>query len=451
MIRAISPIDGRYEKKTEALGKYFSEAALIRYRLFVEIEYFKSLIKLNLPQLKSVHKSHIDLLDMWIDNLSDDDFINIKNIETETNHDVKAVEYYIKNKFIEIGLTDVLEFVHFGLTSQDINNTAFPLMIRDGIHNVYLPMLNSIIDQIKSKASLYKQSAMLCHTHGQPASPSTMGKELMVFVERLTDQKNIIENLPFKAKFGGATGNFNAHIIAYPSINWVEFSDQFIESIGLIRSKFTTQIAHYDHLAAIFDALSRIHTILMDLAKDIWTYISMNYFSQKSLKNEVGSSTMPHKINPIDFENAEGNLGFANSMLRHLSEKLPISRLQRDLTDSTVLRNVGVPIGHAIIAFSSLAKGLNKIDLNESKLSSDLNNNWAIISEAIQTILRRENYPKPYEALKALTRGGDKVTEDSIRIFITELNISDAVKKELHAITPWNYIGNAADIIYSLD
>ncbi|MCL4142403.1 UNVERIFIED_CONTAM: hypothetical protein GTU68_032510 [Idotea baltica] len=444
MLNAISPIDGRYHQKTASLTPYFSEGALIKYRVVVEINYLCALSDIKLPQLEDLTDNHKSELIKWASRLSESGARSIKEIERTTNHDVKAVEYYIKDKLEQMGLSHLVEFVHFGLTSQDINNTAFPMMIKDSIKQVYIPLLAELMEALTEKATRYSKTPILSHTHGQPASPSTMGKEFKVFIERLQDQMILLNALPIKAKFGGATGNFNAHLVAYPDVDWVGFSNDFISSLGLVRSQHTTQIAHYDHLAAVFHAMARLHTILIDLCRDIWTYISMNYFTQKSLKNEVGSSTMPHKINPIDFENAEGNLGLANAVLYHLAEKLPISRLQRDLTDSTVLRNIGVPMGHGIIAFQSILKGLQKIDINEDKIRYDLDQNWAIISEAIQTILRREGYPKPYEALKALTRGSDKITAQSISAFIDELNISSEIKSELRAITPWNYTGNAA-------
>ncbi len=442
-LSAISPVDGRYRKATEALAAYFSEFALIRYRVEVEIEYFISLAELPVQQLADklteAHKS--SLRNLYL-NFTEANAQKIKDTEKVTNHDVKAVEYFIKEELDKIGLGELKEFVHFGLTSQDINNTAIPLSIKRAINEQYVPQLNSIIDLLLQFSNEWKNIPLLARTHGQPASPTRLGKEVYVFAERLNIQKNQLTQIPFSAKFGGATGNFNAHHVAYPTNNWQQFGNQFVnEVLGLSRSQTTTQIEHYDNLAALFDCLKRINTIQIDLCRDMWTYISMDYFKQKVNKNEVGSSAMPHKVNPIDFENAEGNFGIANAIFEHLSAKLPISRLQRDLTDSTVLRNVGVPLAHTAISFASLLKGLNKLLLNEAKIKEDLENNWAVVAEAIQTVLRRENYPQPYEALKALTRGADKIDGALIAKFIDSLEVSDAVKTELRAITPYNYTG----------
>lgn len=442
-LSAISPVDGRYRKVTEALAAYFSEFALIRYRVEVEIEYFISLAELPVPQLagKLTETPKSALRNLYL-NFTEADAQRIKDTEKVTNHDVKAVEYFIKEELDKIGLSELKEFVHFGLTSQDINNTAIPLSIKRAINEQYIPQLNSIIDLLLQYANDWKNIPLLARTHGQPASPTRLGKEIYVFAERLNIQKNQLAQIPFSAKFGGATGNFNAHHVAYPANNWQQFGNQFVnEVLGLSRSQTTTQIEHYDNLAALFDCLKRINTIQIDLCRDMWTYISMDYFKQKVNKNEVGSSAMPHKVNPIDFENAEGNFGIANAIFEHLSAKLPISRLQRDLTDSTVLRNVGVPLAHTAISFASLLKGLNKLLLNEAKIKDDLENNWAVVAEAIQTVLRRENYPQPYEALKALTRGADKIDGALIATFIDSLQVSDAVKTELRAITPYNYTG----------
>ena len=440
MLKAVSPIDGRYERKTEKLQDYYSEYALIRYRVIVEVEYLIELINSGIPQLQEL-KAHVDDILKIKDNFSEEDAQSIKDIEKITNHDVKAVEYFIKDKMTQLGLTDHLEWIHFALTSQDINNTATPLMIRDFIKDVYNPEIAKVINRLKELAEEYKGIPILSRTHGQAASPSTVGKEIQVFVERLEIQFEQLSNISIKAKFGGATGNFNAHKVAFPKMDWPSFANQFIDRLGLSRSQHTTQIAHYDQIAAICQNAGRINTILIDLARDIWTYISMDYFKQKVIANEVGSSAMPHKVNPIDFENAEGNLGLANSIFSFLAQKLPVSRLQRDLTDSTVIRNIGVPFAHTSIAFQSLLKGLNKIILNEAQLENDLDKNWAVVSEAIQNILRRENYPKPYEALKALTRGNAKITEGSIKEFIETLEVSEEVKQELRVITPHNYIG----------
>lgn len=446
-LNAVSPIDGRYSKATEVLRNYFSEAALIKYRVRVEIEYFIALCNIPLPQLKEVNPSVFpDLRSIYLD-FTEADAQAIKDIEKVTNHDVKAVEYFIKEKFDGLGLQAFKEFIHFGLTSQDINNTSVPLSIKEAINEVYLPLLNQVNDLLKTYSKNWNEIPLLARTHGQPASPTTLGKEFYVFVERLQIQLKQLVAVPFSAKFGGATGNFNAHKVAFPNHNWIDFSNDFVNNIlGLNRSQTTTQIEHYDNLASLFDAMKRINTILVDLDRDIWTYISMDYFKQKLKEGEVGSSAMPHKVNPIDFENSEGNLGIANAILEHLSAKLPISRLQRDLTDSTVLRNIGVPFGHIVIGFNSLVKGLGKLILNEEQLKRDLDNNWAVAAEAIQTILRREGYPKPYEALKELTRKNEKITSDSIKNFIGTLNVSDEIKAELIQISPYNYIGYTADI-----
>ncbi len=442
MLTAISPIDGRYAAKTKELQEYFSEFALIKYRVLVEVEYFKALCQIPLPQLKAVDESYFDKLDKIVANFGVEEAEQIKAIERVTNHDVKAVEYFLKEQFDTIGLSQVKEFIHFGLTSQDINNTANPLMIKLAMEKVYYPLLADVIDQLYSLAKEWLDIPMLARTHGQPASPTRLGKEMLVFIERLKTQKALLEQVPYEAKFGGATGNYNAHHVAYPDIDWPSFGDQFVESkLGLYRSQYTTQIAHYDSEAALFQGISRINTILIDLARDIWTYVSMDYFKQKVVKGEVGSSAMPHKVNPIDFENAEGNLGIANAIFAHLANKLPISRLQRDLTDSTVLRNVGVPYGHTIIAFKSIQKGLAKLLLNAPKLAEDLEKNWMVVAEAIQNVLRREGFPKPYEALKELTRGKPVVTETDIKEFIDGLAVSDAIKLELKAIRPENYLG----------
>ena len=441
-LNAISPIDGRYRNKAEALAPFFSESALIKYRVLVEIEYFIALCEIPLPQLESVDSSLFDALRKLYTEFTDADATAIKEIEKVTNHDVKAVEYFIKEKFDALGLSEYKEFIHFGLTSQDINNTAVPLSIKEAMNAVYVPEYLTVLNKLEALAEEWNAVPMLARTHGQPASPTRLGKEIMVFVVRLKEQFNLLNDVPSAAKFGGATGNFNAHHVAYPSIDWKVFGTQFVqEKLGLQHSFPTTQIEHYDHMAALFDALKRINTILIDLDRDIWTYVSMDYFKQKIKKGEVGSSAMPHKVNPIDFENSEGNLGIANAIFEHLSAKLPISRLQRDLTDSTVLRNVGVPFGHTIIGFKSTLKGLNKLLLNESKFAEDLENNWAVAAEAIQTILRREGYPNPYEALKGLTRTNEAITQNSISNFIDTLDVSDAIKTELKAITPSNYTG----------
>ncbi len=441
-LTAISPIDGRYRSKTESLDNYFSEFGLIRYRVLVECEYFIALCNIPLKNLAGVDKNCFDKIRKIYNDFSFDDALRIKEIEKTTNHDVKAVEYFLKEKFDVLGLADYKEFIHFGLTSQDINNTAIPYSLRDAIKDVYYPLIEQIINTLADMAEQWKHVAMLAHTHGQPASPTRLGKELMVFVERLNKQLELLKSIPCSAKFGGATGGFNAHMVAYPEIDWVEFANNFVGNIlHLERLQTTTQIAHYDDLGAIFDNFKRINTILIDLCRDIWTYISMEYFKQKIKAGEVGSSAMPHKVNPIDFENAEGNLGVANAVFEHFSAKLPISRMQRDLTDSTVLRNIGVPLGHTVIALKSLQKGLGKLILNEDKLKADLEANWSVVAEALQTILRREGYPKPYETLKELTRTNSKVTEQSIHEFIQTLNVSDSVKEEMMKITPHNYTG----------
>ncbi len=441
-LNAISPIDGRYRNKVDVLGNYFSEEALIKYRVLVEIEYFIALCEIPLPQLENVDADVFDDLRKIYKTFSSEDAIAIKNIESVTNHDVKAVEYFIKEKFDALGLSEFKEFIHFGLTSQDINNTAIPLSIKDAMNDVYVPEYFTVLNKLKALSQEWAQVSMLARTHGQPASPTRLGKEIDVFVVRLEEQFNLLNDIPSAAKFGGATGNFNAHHVAYPNIDWKTFGDTFVqEKLGLQHSFPTTQIEHYDHMAALFDALKRINTILVDLDRDVWTYVSMDYFKQKIKKGEVGSSAMPHKVNPIDFENSEGNLGIANAIFEHLSAKLPISRLQRDLTDSTVLRNVGVPFGHTIIGFKSTLKGLNKLLLNESKFAEDLENNWAVVAEAIQTILRREGYPNPYEALKGLTRTNEKINQGSISNFIDTLEVSKEIKNELKQITPSNYTG----------
>ena len=440
-LHAISPIDGRYASKVNQLSKYFSEAALIKYRVRVEVEYYISLSKV-LPQLANVTEAHYKALREIHINFNDADAERVKEIEKTTNHDVKAVEYFIKEKLANTDLKEQLEFIHFGLTSQDINNTAIPLSLRDAIEDVFLLELNEVISELNAFAIEWKDIPMLARTHGQPASPTRLGKEIMVYADRLKEQYNGLISTPFSAKFGGATGNFNAHFVAYPAIDWVEFANEFVDdTLGLTRSQITTQVEHYDNLARLFDALNRINTILIDLNRDVWTYISMDYFKQKIKEGEIGSSAMPHKVNPIDFENSEGNLGIANALFEHLSAKLPVSRLQRDLTDSTVLRNVGVPIAHSLLAIKSLQKGLGKLLINEDKIQADLENNWAVVAEAIQTVLRRENFPKPYEALKELTRKNEKVTSASIANFIDGLSVSDEIKTELKAITPFNYTG----------
>lgn len=438
-LTAVSPIDGRYAGKTAPLREYFSEFALIRNRVRVEIEYFISLTKFGLSQLEGMENAE-DLRKTYTC-FTIEDAGRIKEIEKTTNHDVKAVEYFIKEKFREAGLERYSEFVHFGLTSQDINNTATPLSVKEALYDIIYPKMDEIIRELQERADEWKDIPMLARTHGQPASPTRLGKEIEVFVARLREQKSQLESIPVPAKFGGATGNMNAHKVAFPDRDWKTFADSFVAGLGLKRSCPTTQIEHYDNLAAIFDAFRRFNTILIDLCRDIWTYISMEYFRQRVIKGEVGSSAMPHKVNPIDFENAEGNLGMADAIFTHLSMKLPVSRLQRDLTDSTVLRNIGVPFGHSLIAFESILKGLGKLLLNREAIDRDLENNWAVVAEAIQTVLRREAYPNPYEALKALTRTGGHISQESIAAFIDSLDVDDRVKEELHAITPMNYTG----------
>ena len=442
-LTAISPIDGRYRSKTESLADYFSEYALIRYRVRVEIEYFITLCELPLPQLKSFNSALFEQLRDIYRNFDEASAARVKEIESVTNHDVKAVEYFIKEEFDKIGgLDDYKEFIHFGLTSQDINNTSVPLSVKEALEEVFYPQVEELIAQLKEYAEKWNDVPMLAKTHGQPASPTRLGKEVEVYVYRLSEQLATLRNCKMTAKFGGATGNFNAHHVAYPQHDWRAFGNRFVsEKLGLEREQWTTQISNYDHLGSIFDAIRRINTIIIDLDRDFWMYISMEYFKQKIKAGEVGSSAMPHKVNPIDFENSEGNLGIANAILQFLAQKLPVSRLQRDLTDSTVLRNVGVPIGHSIISIQSTLKGLRKLILNEEKLKEDLDDTWAVVAEAIQTILRREAYPHPYEALKALTRTNNKMTEETIHAFIQTLNVSDSVKAELMAITPYNYTG----------
>ena len=442
-LSAISPIDGRYRKSTEDISRYFSEFALIRYRVFVEIEYFIALYELKLPELKNIKKSEIKNLREIVNNFSINDAKRIKKIEEKINHDLKSVEYFIKEKFKKLGIDEYKEFVHYGLTSQDINNTAVPLMLKDCLKKSIIPSIKILLKSIRNKSKRFKNIPMVSRTHGQPASPTTFGKEFQVFHERIKVQLDSLSKIPNNGKFGGATGNLNAHYVSYPKINWDSFSDKFLKKIGLIRSKPTTQIEHYDNMAAIFHCLSRINTILIDFSRDIWHYISINYLKQKVNKNEVGSSAMPHKVNPIDFENGEGNLMMANKIFQFLSEKLPISRLQRDLTDSTVSRNIGIPISHTKIALNSLLKGLEKIDVNKKEIESDLENNWSIISEAIQTILRREKVPNPYEKLKQITRGNSKIDKKLYLEFIDKLPVNNKVKKELKNISPKNYLGNS--------
>jgi adenylosuccinate lyase len=442
ILTAISPLDGRYRQKVADLDLYFSEFGLIRYRLMVEIEYFIALCNIPLPQLLDFKKDNFKILRSIYEDFDLTDAEKIKEREKITNHDVKAIEYFLKEKFFQSGWGMWSEFIHFGLTSQDINNTAIPLSIKDAMIDIYFPLLYELRETLAAFADAWKDIPMLARTHGQPASPTRLGKEIEVFIARIDGQIKYFGQIPYSAKFGGATGNFNAHKVAYPDIDWNSFANNFVnEELGLQRSYPTTQIEHYDNLAALFDNLRRLNTILIDMARDFWTYISMDYFRQKIKKGEIGSSAMPHKINPIDFENGEGNLGYANAIFEHLSMKLPISRLQRDLSDSTVLRNIGVPIGHSIIAFSSLMKGLNKLIVNTDKISSDLENNWSVVAEALQTVLRREGYPKPYEALLELTRTNQKITSESIINFIENLDLSDEVKTELKAITPFNYTG----------
>lgn len=441
-LTAISPIDGRYRTKTSDLANYFSEYALIKYRVHVEVEYFIALCELPLPQLSKIDNTVFSKLREIVSNFSETDAQHIKETEKITNHDVKAVEYFVKEKFDLLNLSQYKEFIHFGLTSQDINNTSIPLSLKDALTEVYYPLIEKLVDILKHQAKEWDTIPMLAKTHGQPASPTRLGKEIMVFVYRLERQLEQLRSISFSAKFGGATGNYNAHNIAYPSINWKNFGDNFVaDKLGLERETYTTQISNYDNLAAIFDGLKRINTILVDLNRDFWQYISMEYFKQKIKAGEIGSSAMPHKVNPIDFENAEGNLGIANAILEHLSAKLPISRLQRDLTDSTVLRNVGVPLGHIVIALESTLKGIGKLLLNQSALANDLEDNWAVVAEGIQTILRREGYPNPYEALKELTRTNEAITARSIATFIDQLNVDEAIKNELRKITPHTYTG----------
>lgn len=439
---AISPVDGRYRRHTESLAPFFSEFGLIHYRVKVEIEYFIALCEIPLPQLQSFDSSLFPSIRKIYLEFSESDALAIKEIEKTTNHDVKAVEYFIKEKFASLGIGEQSEFIHFGLTSQDINNTSIPLSLKEASEQILFPELTKLISVLNTLSEEWKDVSMLAKTHGQPASPTRLGKEIAVFVERLQAQYDQLQAIPFSAKFGGATGNFNAHHVAYPSLDWVAFGNHFVNNIlGIQRSQKTTQIEHYDNLAAYSDALKRINNILIDFSRDIWTYVMMEYFKQKIKAGEVGSSAMPHKVNPIDFENAEGNLGVANALLEHFSAKLPISRLQRDLTDSTVLRNLGVPVAHVLIALKSLEKGIGKLQLNKAAIDKDLEDNWAVVAEAIQTVLRRESFPKPYEALKALTRKNEKITEKSIKEFIESLDISDKVKYELKAITPFNYTG----------
>ncbi|WP_424049748.1 adenylosuccinate lyase [Prevotella melaninogenica] len=442
-LTAVSPIDGRYRSKTESLADYFSEYALIRYRVRVEIEYFITLCELPLPQLESFNSALFEQLRDIYRNFDEASAARVKEIESITNHDVKAVEYFIKEEFDKIGgLDNYKEFIHFGLTSQDINNTSVPLSVKEALEEVFYPQVEELIAQLKEYAEAWKDVPMLAKTHGQPASPTRLGKEVEVYAYRLSEQLVTLRNCKMTAKFGGATGNFNAHHVAYPQHDWRAFGNRFVsEKLGLEREQWTTQISNYDHLGSVFDAIRRINTIIIDLDRDFWMYISMEYFKQKIKAGEVGSSAMPHKVNPIDFENSEGNLGIANAILQFLAQKLPVSRLQRDLTDSTVLRNVGVPVGHSVIAIQSTLKGLRKLILNEEKLREDLENTWAVVAEAIQTILRREAYPHPYEALKALTRTNEKMTEETIHAFVQTLNVSDSVKAELMAITPYNYTG----------
>ncbi len=440
-LNAISPVDGRYGNTTEKLCDYFSEAALIRYRILVEVEYFIALCN-TLPQLEKFDTNQFSELRKIYENFSSQTAHKIKDIEKITNHDVKAVEYFLKEVFDDLEISDYKEFIHFGLTSQDVNNTAFPLLIKDAFNVVIKPLLKDVVKSLSEKANQWQDIPMLARTHGQPASPTSLGKEIYVFVERLETQINLLKTIPFSAKFGGATGNFNAHHVAYPDINWVEFGNDFVNKIlKLDRLKVTTQIEHYDNLAAFFDGLKRINNILIDFTRDVWTYISLDYFKQEIKEGEIGSSAMPHKVNPIDFENSEGNLGMANAIFEHLSSKLPISRLQRDLTDSTVSRNIGVPFAHTLIALTSLLKGLKKLKLNKQAIEKDLDNNWAVVAEAIQSILRRESYPKPYEALKELTRTNIKINKDAIHSFIDTLNVSDNIKDELKRISPHNYTG----------
>jgi adenylosuccinate lyase len=443
VLNAISPVDGRYRKQVEGLAYFFSEAALINYRVFVETEYFIALCQIPLPQLKNVTTADFENLRALCRDFTFNDASEVKEIEATTNHDVKAVEYYLKKKFDKMGLGKYKEFLHFGLTSQDINNTSGPYALRLAMEDIVLPILEELVKKLTDKSKTWKNVPMLARTHGQPATPTTVGKELYVFVDRLKHQIKQLKSIPYTAKFGGATGNLNAHYAAYPEIDWIAFADKFTrEHLNLERQKITTQIEHYDNLAALFDAIKRINNIMIDLSRDIWAYVSMDYFKQKIKAGEVGSSAMPHKVNPIDFENAEGNLGIANALFEHLSSKLPISRLQRDLTDSTVSRNIGIPVAHSVIAIKSITRGLSKLVLNEEKIAKDLENNWAVVAEAIQTILRREGFPKPYEALKGLTRTNTRINAESIQAFIEKLNVSEKVKNELLALSPHNYTGH---------
>jgi adenylosuccinate lyase len=441
-LHAISPIDGRYRKTTEPLSSCFSEFAIIRERVHVEVEYFIALCRIPLPELQNFPAALFGSLQEIYKSFNDEDAVRVKEIEQITNHDVKAIEYFLKEKFEGLNLSEYKEFIHFGLTSQDINNTAFPLVTKRAFTDILKPLIVEIRLLLVEKAQKWKNVPMLAHTHGQPASPTTIGKEIYVFAERLQQQMNLLDTIPFSAKFGGATGNLNAHHVTYPQVDWIRFADEFVKnSLGLERLKTTTQIEHYDNVAALFDNLARINTILLDFDRDVWTYISMNYFKQKVKKEEVGSSAMPHKVNPIDFENSEGNLGMANALFHHLAAKLPVSRLQRDLTDSTVIRNIGVPFAHSVIGYRSLIKGVGKILLNEEKMNADLEENWAVVSEAIQNILRREKYPEPFEALKSLTRGNARITKEIIHEFIDKLSVSKEVHDELMRITPQNYTG----------
>lgn len=441
-LHAISPVDGRYHQQTKSLSAYFSEAALISYRIFVEVEYFIALCEVPLPALKNFNKDNYEDLRKIVTDISDEDLNEVKEIEKVTNHDVKAVEYFLKKKFDQLGLSEYKEYIHFGLTSQDINNTAIPYAFKVGMMLVYYPQIQELINTLNSLAKEWKHIPMLAHTHGQPASPTRLGKEVMVFVERLENQVQLLKDIPYGSKFGGATGNFNAHHVAFPLVNWKNFGNNFVENVlKLKRAQNTTQIEHYDYFAAQCDGLKRINNIILDLDRDFWSYISMNYFKQKIKEGEIGSSAMPHKVNPIDFENSEGNIGIANALFEHLAAKLPVSRLQRDLTDSTVLRNIGVPFAHTLIAIKSTIKGLNKLLLNQKAIQQDLDDNWAVVAEAIQTVLRRENYPNPYEALKDLTRTNQKINAEVIASFVETLNVSEDVKKELRLISPVTYTG----------
>ena len=440
-LNAISPIDGRYSEKCRKLSNYFSEESLIKYRVLVEIEYFLKLTESNIPNFKDFPKNQVENIKKIYKDFNNKDAVLVKEIEKETNHDVKAVEYFVKKKFSDLKLKKYEEFIHFGLTSQDINNTAIPLSIKNALNELYIPEINKLLFLLDEKSNEYHDVPMLARTHGQPASPTKLGKEIEVFSERIKQQLTFLDKIPIAAKFGGATGNYNAHFVAFPEINWKNFASKFLNSLGLQHSFPTTQIEHYDHLASLFDCLKRINTILIDFNRDIWTYISMDYFKQKINQKEVGSSAMPHKVNPIDFENSEGNLGIANAIFQHLSSKLPISRLQRDLTDSTVLRNIGVPFAHTLIAINSTIKGIDKLIINDSKIEDDLNKNWSVVAESIQTILRREGFPNPYEKLKDFTRKNDKVDKETIHKFIEQLDISRSVKDELKKISPKNYTG----------